>query len=108
MREKEDLSLCFQKNKEDFENHKHFCIGKGPSTSIDKNELQSLKNRMNDLDSTFKICAINVKKLDAIFPKGKTQGKHTSHAHTKHDHNAHHHHAFIYGTLVYIVGPKVI
>ena len=89
MKEKEDHSLCFQKSKEDFENHKRLCKGKNPSTSFDKIEFQSLKN------FTLKICAFSVKKLDAMFPKGKTQGKHISHAHTKHDHNAHHHHAFI-------------
>ena len=54
-----------------------------------------MKNRINDLGSTLKICVINVKKLEAIFPKGKIQGKHISYAHIKHDHNAYHHHAFI-------------
>ena len=54
---------------------------------------------MNDLDFTLKICAFNIKKLDSLFSKEKTQGKQTSHAHTKHAHNAHHNHANIYGKV---------
>ena len=91
--------MCFQKTKDDFDNHKRICKGKIPKMSFDKKEFQSLKNRMNDLDSTLKICTFNMKKLNAMFPKGKIQGKHTSQAHTKHDHNAQHNHAYIYGKV---------
>ena len=54
---------------------------------------------MNTLDSTLKMCAFNINKLDTMFPKGKTQGKHISFTHTKHDHNAYHNHTFIYGKV---------
>ena len=54
---------------------------------------------MNDLDSTLKICAFNMKKLDAMFSKEKTKGKHTSQAYTKHDHNTQHNHAYIFDKM---------
>jgi len=69
-KEKEDLSLCFPKNKNDFENHNHICKGKNSKMSFDKNEFQFLKNRMNILDSILKICPFNVKIRCYIF-KGK-------------------------------------
>ena len=81
LKEKEDISLCFQKSKEDFEKHERFCKGKGTSTIMDKNEFQSLKDRMNTLDSTLKMCAFNIKKLDTMFPKVKSKGN-TFHLHT--------------------------
>ena len=67
-----ELSLCFEKTKDDFDTHKRICKGKSPKMSCDKNEFESLKNRMNDLDSNLKIRVFNMKKLDSSFLKEKT------------------------------------
>jgi len=75
-KEKEELSLCFEKTKDEFYAHKRIYKGKNPKISFDKNEFESLKNKINDLDSNLKICFSNIKKkLDSLFLKGKTQEK---------------------------------
>ena len=41
---------------------------------MDKNEFQSLKDRMNNLDSTLKICAFNIKNWILYFQWVKLKG----------------------------------
>jgi len=102
--------LCFQKNKDNFENHNRIYKGKNPKMSFDKNEFQSLKNQMNVLDSTLKICAFNVKKLDAMFQRKKLK-RNTIHKHTTcifTMHNTIMHLFMARCTLVHIVTTKTI
>ena len=52
------------------------------------------------MDTTLKKCAFGMNKFVSMFPKGKTQRKHTPHAsnahHEKHAHSHQHKHAFMY------------
>ena len=55
------------------------------------------------MDITLKRCAFDMNKFNSMFPKGKTQRKHTSHSshthhekHAQHSHTHQHKHAFMY------------
>jgi len=43
-KEKNDLSICFEKTKKDFEDHKHICKGKSPNVVFDKKEFLDIQN----------------------------------------------------------------
>ena len=48
-KEKEDLSISFEKAKKDFDSHQRVCKSKIPEIVFDKSEFESLKNKMNVL-----------------------------------------------------------
>ena len=51
------------------------------------------------MDTTLKKCAFDMTKFASMFPKGKSQGKHTYHASNTHKHAHSHKHAFMYGRI---------
>ena len=77
-KEREDLSTSFEKTKKDFDLDKIACKGKSPMTFIENNEFESLKKRINALDSTLKVCAFNKNKIEYLFFK-KITISYTSH-----------------------------
>ena len=67
LKEKEELSICFEKTKNDFDSHKRICKGKSPKIVFDQNEFESLKNRIDVLDVSLKKCAFHMKKTISCF-----------------------------------------
>ena len=63
------------------------------------NEILEIQKRIEVLDTTLKKCAFDMTKFASMFPKGKTQGKHTSHASNSHKHAHSHKHALMYGRI---------
>jgi len=53
-KEKNDLSICFEKIKKDFHDHKLVCKGKSPSIVFDKNKFLGIQKCIIVLDSTLK------------------------------------------------------
>ena len=104
-KEKNDLSICFEKSKKDFNDHKIICKGKNPNNDFDRNDFSSIQKRIDILDSTLMKYAFDMSKFSSLFSKGKTQRKHTSThiQHTSHVHHTshihQHNHAFIYGKV---------
>jgi len=95
-KEKNDLSICFEKIKKDFHDNELVCKGKSLSIIFDKNEFLGIQKRIDVLDSTLKKCAFDMSKISSIFSKKKTQRKHTS-SHTQHASHAQQHNlAYIY------------
>ena len=85
----------------DFDKHKLICKGKSLNITYNKNEFLDIQKRIDVLDITLKKCAFDMNKFASMFPKGKTQRKHTSHSsnthHEKHAHTHQYKHAFMYG-----------
>jgi len=112
VKEKNDLTICFEKTKKDFDNHKLICKGESPNITFDKNKILNIQNRIKVLDSILKKCVFHMDKMSSMFPKGKTQRKLTSsQAHTHnmlHMHITHMLTCMTKCTLILIVATKVI
>ena len=106
LNEKNELSNSFEKIKKDFEKYKTSCKGKSPNTTCNKNEFLEIQKRIKVLDTTLKKCAFNMTKFASMFPKGKSQGKHTHHASNTHKHAYSHKHAFMYGSCLLYTSPS--
>ena len=66
----------------------------------------NIQKRIDVLDATLKKCVFNMNKFASMFPKGKTQIKHTPHSshthhekHAQHAHTHQHKHAFMYNKV---------
>ena len=99
-KEKNDLSISFEKLKKDYDKYKLVCKGKSPNVAFNKNKFLDIQKRIDVLDTTLKNCAFDMNKFSSIFPKEKTQRKHIPHSshshHEKHAHTHQHKHAFMY------------
>ena len=69
-KEKNDLSISFEKTKKDFNKYKLVCKGKIPNIAFNKNELLDIQKHINVLDTTLKKCAF-MNKFASIFLKEK-------------------------------------
>ena len=94
-KEKEDISISFEKTKKDFNLYKIACMGKSSMISIESNDFEVLKKRTDVLDFTLKVCASNKSKIESLFSE-----KQISH-HSKHAYQAQHthHYAYMYAVL---------
>ena len=98
--EKNNLSTSFEKMKKDFEKYKISWKGKSPISTCNKNEFLEIQKRIEVLDTSLKKYAFDMTKLASMFPKGKSQGKHTHHhASNTHKHAHSHKHAFMYDRI---------
>ena len=71
--------------KKHFDKYKLVCKGKSPYITFNKNKFLDIQKRIDVLDTTSKKCAFDMNKFASMFPKRKTQRKHTPHSfHTHH------------------------
>ena len=80
--------------KKDFDKYKLVCKGKSSNIIFNKNEFLDLQKCIDDLDTTLKKCAFDMKKFASMFSKKKPKGNiHLIHlTHTmKKIHNMHIH-----------------
>ena len=53
-KEKNDLSISFEKTKKDFDKYKLVCKGKSPNIAFNKNEFLDIQKCIDVLDTTLK------------------------------------------------------
>ena len=68
---KNDLSVCSEKIKRDFDDHKCICKSKFSNIAFDKNEFVRIQNKIDVLDSTLKKCVFDMSKISSMFSKKK-------------------------------------
>ena len=83
-KEKENVS----KKKKNNDSHSHHAF----HATINKNEIQVLKNRINCLSSTLSNCAFNHSKLETLFSKKQAPHVHAHHPRNTYAYFAHHDH----------------
>ena len=54
VKEKNELSISFEKTKKDFEKYKLVCKGKSSNIAFNKNEFMDIQKRIDVLDTTLK------------------------------------------------------
>jgi len=102
--ENDRLVVAHIKIQEDLNSHLSSCSSKSVNVPINREEINDMKNIMNDLSSTLSKCAFDNAKLESMFRKKPTLSSHTSHiSHASHAHHVHHnnhtHHAFMYANV---------
>jgi hypothetical protein len=95
----DDVSNSLNKAKEELESHMRSCSQKYVKIPINREEIDNMKLRMNELSSTLNKYAFDNSKIETLVKKKLT---HTSQAsHNSHTHKSNHsHHAYMY-TNVY-------
>ena len=56
VKEKNDLSISFEKTKKDFDKYKLVCKNKTPNIAFNKNEFLDIQKLINVLDTILKVC----------------------------------------------------
>jgi len=68
-KEKNDLSISFEKMKKKFDKYKLVCKGKSSNITFNKNEFSDIQKRINVLDTSLKKYAFDMNKFTSMFSK---------------------------------------